>query len=81
MKKSKYTEIITEASTSEKAPAGAAAEPAPGCASCAPRVTTAEEARANAAEASAAASEELSGQASMLKELVARFRLKDQYEL
>ena len=55
MKKSKYTEIITEASTSEKAPAGAAAEPAPGCASCAPRVTTAEEARANAAEASAAA--------------------------
>ena len=29
MKKSKYTEIITEASTSEKAPAGAAAEPAP----------------------------------------------------
>ncbi|WP_288072143.1 BadF/BadG/BcrA/BcrD ATPase family protein, partial [Adlercreutzia caecimuris] len=55
MKKSKYTEIITEASTSEKAPAGAAADSALGCASCAPRVTAAEEARANAAEASAAA--------------------------
>ena len=37
-KNGKYTEIITEASTSVKEPAPAA------CASCAPRITTVEEA-------------------------------------
>ena len=47
-KSSKYTEIITEASTSVKEPAPAA------CASCAPRITTVEEARADAAEIAAA---------------------------
>lgn len=48
VKNSKYTEIITEASTSVKEPAPAA------CASCAPRITTVEEARADAAEIAAA---------------------------
>ena len=47
-KNSKYTEIITEASTSAKELASAA------CASCAPRVTTVETAQTSA-EASAAA--------------------------
>ena len=47
-KNGKYTEIITEASTSVKEPAPAA------CASCAPRITTVEEARADAAEIAAA---------------------------
>ena len=48
-KNGKYTEIITEASTSVKEPAPAA------CASCAPRITTVEEARADAASRAAAA--------------------------
>ena len=45
------------------------------------QISTVVQNNVSTAEASAAASEELSGQASMLKELVARFRLKDQYEL
>ena len=43
------------------------------------QISTVVQNNVSTAEASAAASEELSGQASMLKELVARFRLKDQY--
>ena len=45
------------------------------------QISTVVQNNVSTAEASAAASEELSGQAAMLKELVARFRLKDQYEL
>ena len=45
------------------------------------QISTVVQNNVSTAEASAAASEELSGQASMLKELVARFRLKDQSEL
>lgn len=43
------------------------------------QISTVVQNNVSTAEASAAASEELSGQASMLKELVAQFRLKDQY--